>query len=191
MFESLTSTNKLLKLAREGRLSSLEMLVSKGCQIDKRHSGRYTSPLDQAVEGQHIECVEFLLSAGSPLGGTAIIIALNNDFVEVLKTFHRHCADFYKLFSRGCNGQGDNPYLNRWQLHLTALDYSITVNSTKSTDFLLQIGMQKRRHINCKKGHYAPWVSDSDWVTVGGVNIDGRCSVTEGFYCPVCEHFVK
>jgi len=60
-----------------------------------------------------------------------------------------------------------NPHLNRWLLHFTALDYALSIGATECSGFLAEVGAQKKdKFTKCRSGHYAPLIKHESVVSL-------------------------
>ncbi|OAH95959.1 hypothetical protein A1332_05425 [Methylomonas methanica] len=182
----------VVNLARQGNLETLQKLIHGGCRIDRRTTyDPWMTPLDAAAVVGNAACADLLLRAGAPLWGSSIFEAIQVDSRPILEVFHRHDAVFFRDFRKD-KEFSPNPRLNRWLLHFTALDYALSIGATACSGFLTEVGAQKKdKFTKCRRGHYAPLIKDESFVSVVGMNLDGLCEATEGYYCAKCEAFVR
>lgn len=160
--------------------------------MSRKSNQVHSTPLDAATRGLKISCVELLLSSSVPVLGSSIVEAIQQDAVDILKVFYRHNPHFTKEFSTNTPRRGINPLLNRWELCFTALNYALALDSNACAKFLLEIGQKKtKKYATCRRGHFAPWISEESFVTNGGVNMDGLTEVVSGYYCIQCEKFIR
>ncbi|EIC28770.1 MULTISPECIES: ankyrin repeat domain-containing protein [Methylomicrobium] len=192
MFERFTDPITVVSLAQQGNIEKLQKLIRGGCRIDRRTTyDPWMTPLDASAAAGNTVCTEFLLSVGAPLWGSSIFEAIQVDSRPILEVFHKHDAVFFRNFYRD-KEFSQNPRLNRWLLHFTALDYALSIGANACSEFLTEIGAQKKdKFTKCRRGHYAPLIKDESFVSFGGMNLDGLCEVTEGYYCAKCETFIR
>jgi hypothetical protein len=192
LFERFTDTVTIVNHARQGNKERLQKLITSGCRIDRRTTyDPWMTPLDAAAVAGNAACAALLLSGGAPLLGSSIFEAIRVNSRPVLEVFHMHDASFFRNFWKD-KEFSQNPRLNRWLLHFTALDYALSVDATECSRFLTEIGAPKKeKFIKCRDGHYAPLIKDESFMAFGGMNVDGLCEVTEGYYCAKCESFVR
>lgn len=195
MFERFTSAHKVAQIVRQGDIAKLKKIIRSGCRIDKRAPPTYflpswMTPLDVAANTGNASIADMLLTAGVPLWGSSIFEAITADNLPVLQVFHKHNASFFNNFLKD-KEFSQNPFLNRWLLLFTALDYALSINADACSQFLTEIGAPKKeKFTKCRKGHYAPLIRDIEFMSFGGVNFDGHSTVTEGYYCAKCGSFV-
>ena len=149
------------------------------------------TPLDASAAAGNTSCVNLLLSVGAPLLGSSIFEAIQVDSLPILKVFYKYDAAFFRNFQRD-KEFSQNPRLNRWTLHFSALDYALSIDATACSGFLAEIGAYKKgESTKCRKGHYAPLIKDESFTSFGGMNLDGSCRVIEGYYCVQCNDFIN
>jgi ankyrin repeat protein len=176
LFERFTVAVTVVNLARQGNMEKLQKLIRGGCRIDRRTTyDPWMTPLDAAAIVGNAACADLLLSSGAPLAGSSIFEAIRVDSRPVLEVFHRHDAFFFRNFLKDKDGS-ENPRLNRWLLHFTALDYALSVGATACSRFLTEVGApKKKKSIKCYRGHYAPLIEDQSFLSFRGVNTDELC----------------
>jgi hypothetical protein len=191
LFERFTDPLTVVNFARQGNSEMLLKLIRGGCKIDRRTTyDPWMTPLDAASAAGQTKCVDLLLSRGALLWGSSIFEAIQVDSRPVLEVFYRHDVSFYQNFWKD-KPSSQNPRLNRWLLHFTALDYALSLDASACSAFLTEIGAPKKhKFTKCHRGHYAPLIKDESFLSFGGMNMDGLCKVTEGYYCAKCEAFV-
>lgn len=190
LFERFTGPTTVVKLARQGNIEKLQQLIRGGCRIDRRTTyAPWMTPLDASAAAGNTACTELLLIAGAPIWGSSIFEAIQADSRPILEVFHKHDAVFFRNFLRD-KEFSQNPRLNRWLLHFTALDFALSIGATSCSVFLAEIGAHKKdKFTKCRRGHYSPLINDESFVSFGGMNLDGRCEIIEGYYCAKCETF--
>ncbi len=146
-------------------------------------------PMDYAAEADNSTLARVLLECGSPLWGSSICEAIDSDAVDVLKVFFESDATFYAQFTRDKQFQS-NPKLNRWTLNFTALDYAHSVQASQCISFLEQLGAPgKSKTRKCRGTCVGIFISDDNFLSIGGVNRDGLALNTTGYYCAKCATF--
>jgi len=195
MFERFTSAHTTVETVFQGDIQKLKKIIRSGCSIDRRSPPYYPrdswmTPLDAAAASGNEAITDLLLASGASIWGSSIFEAIEVDSLPVLKVFHKYNPLFWKDFLKE-KGSKQNPHLNRWLLLFSALDYSLSIGATKCSQFLTEIGATKKEIFTfCRKGHYSPIIEDWEFISSGGVNIDGRSIVTKGYYCAKCKSFL-
>lgn len=146
-------------------------------------------PMAYAAEAGNSTLARVLLESGSPLWGSSIYEALHSDAVAVLEVFREADAAFYAQFSRDEQYQ-PNPRLNRWTAHFTALDYARSIQAFQCTSYLEQLGAPAKANFRkCRSLCVGIYISDDNFLSIGGVNRDGLALNTSGYYCAKCGAF--
>lgn len=146
-------------------------------------------PMDYAAEAGNSTLARVLLECGSPLWGSSIYEAISSDAVAVLEVFHQFDPTFYVQFDRDKQYQS-NPRLNCWTAHFSALDFARSIQATQCINFLEQLGAPAKANFRkCRSGCVRIYISDDNFLSIGGVNRDGLALNTSGYYCAKCGSF--
>ena len=146
-------------------------------------------PMDYAAEAGNSTLARVLLECGSPLWGSSIYEAIYSDAVAVLEVFRESDEAFYAQFSRDKQYQS-NPRLNRWTAHFTALDFARSIQASQCTSYLEQLGAPAKANFRkCRSTCVGIYISDDNFLSIGGVNRDGLALNTSGYYCAKCGAF--
>lgn len=146
-------------------------------------------PMDYAAEAGNGTLARVLLECGSPLWGSSIYEAISSDAVAVLEVFNESDAKFYLQFGRDKQYQA-NPRLNRWTAHFSALDFARSIQASRCTRYLESVGAPAKSNFRkCRFMCIGIYISDDNFLSVGGVNRDGLALNTSGYYCAKCGAF--
>lgn len=189
MFERFADAMTVVKVAGSGDLAKLRKFAESGCSLDRRTTyDPWMNPMDAAIRSKNVSAVQLLLDSQVPVWGSSIWEAIKIDAAPILQLFHSHEEKFYRKFGVD-KGARTNPRLHRWTLCFTALDFSLAIGATNSSELLARIGVPQSVSKRCHCGHHAPRIRDERFAITRGVNVDGQTEMVEGYYCVHCDSF--